>query len=399
MYIDAAFTKAAAAKLHMVATFKATTMGPTYAQPLYVDGGAGGKDLVIVATEQNQVYALDASSGAVVWSKKLGDNVQQSPDPAGRHDLPCGNIEQLGITGTPTIDAASKTMFVDAMTTPDGGKTKKHLIFGLSLDDGSPRAGWPLDVSATVKAGAMAFDSSVQNQRAALLLLNGTLYVPYGGHYGDCGGYHGWVVGVPIANPTAAKGYATQAPAGGIWGVSGPATDETSVFVATGNTFAGATWGHGEAVLKLQPGPVFSAQTTDYFAPSDWKALDNGDADLGGTNPILVDVPGATPSKLVVALGKNGVAYLIDRTNLGGIGKGNGMTGEAVDSAKVSTGQIINAPAAYTTAMGTYVVFRGGGVNCPGGKGGDLTTLKISATSPPKISVAWCASQNGDSRS
>ena len=106
-------------------------------------------------------------------------------------------------------------------------------------------------------------------------------------------------------------------------------------------------------------------------------------------------MPGATPSKLAVALGKNGVAYLIDRTNLGGIGKGNGTTGEAVASAKVSSGQIINAPAAYTTALATYVVFRGGGVGCPGGNSGDLTALKISATSPPQISVAWCAKQNG----
>ena len=387
VYVDTAFTKVAAAKLHMDTAFKATTMGPTYAQPLFVDGGGGGKDLVLVATEENQVYALNATSGAVVWQKKLGNNVATS-------SLPCGNINPLGITGTPVVDAASRTMFVDAMTSADGGTTKKHLIFAMSLDDGSTRAGWPFDVS-TVKAGAVAFDPAVQNQRAALLLLNGTLYVPYSGHFGDCGGYHGWVVGVPIANPSGAKGYATQSQAGGIWGVSGPSTDGTSIFVATGNTFSGNTWGHGEAVLKLQPGPVFSAQAADYFTPSDWKSLDNGDTDLGGTNPILIDVPGATPSKLAVALGKNGVAYLIDRTNLGGIGKGNGTTGEAVASAKVSSGQIINAPAAYTTALATYVVFRGGGVGCPGGNSGDLTALKISATSPPQISVAWCAKQNG----
>jgi hypothetical protein len=388
VYIDAAFTKTAAAKLHMDTTFKATTMGPTYAAPLYLAGAAGGKDLVFVATEQNQVYALDASSGAVVWQKKLADNVQQS-------SLPCGNINPLGITGTPTIDPDTGTLYVDAMTTPDGGKTKKHLVYGLSVADGSTRTGWPVDVSATAKAGMLAFDSSVQNQRSALLLFKGTLYVAYGGHFGDCGGYHGWVVGIPVSAPTTAKGYATKSPAGGIWGVSGPATDGTSVFVATGNTFSGTTWGEGEAVLKLQPGPVFSGQPADYFAPSDWKGLDNGDADLGGTNPILVDVPGATPSKLVVALGKNGVAYLIDRTTLGGIGKGNGTTGEAVNSLKVSSGQIINGPTAYTTATATYVVFRGGGVGCPNGTSGDLTALKISAGSPPQLSVAWCAHQNG----
>ena len=79
-------------------TLKATTMGPTYAQPLFVDAGGGGKDLVLVATEENQVYALNATSGAVVWQKKLGNNVATS-------SLPCGNINPLGITGTPVIDA------------------------------------------------------------------------------------------------------------------------------------------------------------------------------------------------------------------------------------------------------------------------------------------------------
>src|SRR4029077_298853 len=125
--------------------------------------------------------------------------------------LPCGDIDPLGITGTPVIDAASRTLFVDAMTTPDGGgATKKHILVALAIDDGSLRPGWPFDVSA-VRAGSVIFNPAFQNQRAALALLGGVLYVPYGGHYGDCGDYHGWVVGVPVDHPRSARAWTTRA--------------------------------------------------------------------------------------------------------------------------------------------------------------------------------------------
>src|SRR5260370_29390071 len=120
------------------------------------------------------------------------------------------------------------------------------------------------------------------------------------------------------------------------------------------------------------------------------------DVDLGGSGPGLIDVPGATPSQLVVALGKNGVAYLLDRNNLGGIGTGDGTNGEGLFSKRVSTGIIRNAGAAYTTASGTYVVFSTGGtgLGCPGTPG-NLVALRIGASDPPDISVAGCAANNG----
>src|SRR5260370_34478107 len=120
------------------------------------------------------------------------------------------------------------------------------------------------------------------------------------------------------------------------------------------------------------------------------------DADLGGSGPVLIDVPGATPSQLVVAFGKNGSGYLLERTNLGGIGAGDGTTGEGVKSARVSTGEIINAAAAYTAASGTYVVFNtsGTGIGCPGTPG-NLVALRIGASAPPSISVARCADAGG----
>ena len=103
---------------------------------------------------------------------------------------------------------------------------------------------------------------------------------------------------------------------------------------------------------------------------------------------MLIDVPGATPSKLVVALGKDGVAYLISRDDLGGIG-------HEIANQRVASNAIINAAAAYRTSRGVYVVFKGAGIGCPDGAVGDLTAIKISAADPPTISVAWCARQNG----
>jgi outer membrane protein assembly factor BamB len=387
LYIDPLITRDAAATLHRDLTFRSPLPGPIYAQPLYVSNGPSGLPTLIVATELNAVFAINASNGSQIWSTTLGT-------PVPLLQLPCGDIDPLGITGTPVVDADNRIIYLGAMTTPDGGATKLHRIFALSLDDGSILPGWPLDLSNLSFRG-YPFDSAYQNQRGALLLNSGYLYVPYGGLAGDCGDYHGWVVAFPVNNPAAATGWATGALAGGIWAPGGLSTDGTSVFAATGNTAGANTWMGGEAVLRFAPGVNFS-DPVDYFVPSDWAFLDATDLDLGGSGPVVFDAPGATPSQLVVALGKNGVAYLLDRNNLGGVGTGDGMVGEGIQSAPVSMGAIINAAAAYTTASGTYVVFESTdvGIGCPDSPG-DLVALKISATAPPTISVAWCADNLG----
>ena len=387
-YVDPLITRKAAAAIHMDRAFNAPVQGPVYAQPLYVDNGPGGKAALVVATERNTVLALDAATGAQIWTKTLGNSVPRS-------QLPCGNIDPLGITGTPIIDPNDRTIYVAAMTTPDGGRTKQHLVSALSLDDGSNRPGWPVNVSG-MKYGGVSFNPSVQNQRGALLLNSGTLYVPYGGHWGDCGDYHGWVVAIPLADPKNPTAWATEGRGGGAWAPGGIATDGRSVFVATGNTFGARTWMGGEAIIRLGLGAKFTGNSTDYFTPSNWRHLDDDDADLGGSGPVLFDVPGATPSKLITALGKNGVAYLLNRDDLGGIGKGNGIRGEGVQSNKVSSGQIINAAAAYRTVSASYVVFetRGSGIGCPG-RAGNLVALRIGASSPPLMTIAWCANNMG----
>src|SRR5512142_1031877 len=167
-YVDPGLTRAAAAGYRRDPGFQATLPGALYAQPLLVPGGGGKPDVLVAASEQNVVGAFDPITGAARWTRTLAP-------PAPLSSLPCGNIDPLGVTGTPVVDPATRTLYLDAMTTPDGGTTHRHLLFALSVDDGAIRPGWPVDVAARVPG----FDASVQNQRGALALVQGRVYVPF----------------------------------------------------------------------------------------------------------------------------------------------------------------------------------------------------------------------------
>src|SRR5581483_10282923 len=315
LYIDSAFTPEAAANLARDMDFDGTISGNVYAQPLYVEGGPGGRAIIVVATESNNVYALDARDGSVIWERNVGD-------PISADDLVCTKFDPLGITGTPIVDLTSRALFLDAMITPDGGKTIKQLIFSLNVDTGDINPGWPVDVEATATYNGINFNASIQQQRPALGIVGSILYVGYGSMR-DCSIYHGWFVGVPIDDPASVTAWAAGSGGGwggAIWGVGGMASDGKNPFVTTGNTAnTSGNWDGGEAVIRFQPGPIFSGSPADYWAPANWQSLDLSDGDLGASGPLLVDVPGATPSHLVVAMGKDRNAYLVNRDNLGGI--------------------------------------------------------------------------------
>jgi hypothetical protein len=367
-YIDSFFSQAAALNTRRDLGFDGTISGNVYSQPLYIEGGPGGQAMVIVATESNNVYALNASNGSIIWQRNLGTPITSG--------LPCGNINPLGITGTPVVDLASRSLFLDAETTPGAG-TFRHMIYSLNVDTGATNPGWPVDVNAAVPG----FDSAVQSQRAALAIVGNILYVPYGGRFGDCGNYRGRLVGIPINNPGGLMSWATTARGGGVWGVGGVASDGTMPYVTTGNTFStGGVWSGGEAVIRFQPGPIFTGSPSDYWAPLNWLNLDNGDIDLGGSGPILLDVPGATPSQLVLALGKDHNAYLINRGNLGGVST-------PVASLSVSSSAIIQAAVVYRTNQATYFAFRA--------NSSTLSAYRINPTNPPTMTSAWSVSQSG----
>ena len=375
LYMDPAFTYSSASNLTRDLSFNGTISGNVYAQPLYLDNGPGGRAVVIAVTESNNVYALDAASGNVVWQDNLGAPVPVS-------SLPCGDINPLGITGTPVVDLTNGTLFVDAMTTPDGGTTKQHLIYALNVDTGATNASWPVNVNAMAQFNGTSFTSGTQQQRGALALLDGYVYVPYGGLYGDCGTYHGWLVGVQENDPSNVLAWATSANGGGAWGVGGVSSDDgIHPYIATGNTFGATSWSGGEAVVRFQPGPVFSGLTNDYWAPTNWVSLDGGDLDLGDCGPLIVNVPGATPSQLMVAVGKDGNAYLLNRTNLSGV-----SPPVALDH--FGSGQMPQAVATYETAAGTYIVCRSGTTS--------LDAFRITAANPPAIVSTWTETEDGE---
>ncbi len=385
LYVEPTLTKSAVASgLDQDTGFKPSLPDPNdtvYAQPLFVDGGAGGMDLVIVATEANNVYAFDAATGATAWSTNLGTPVPLSM-------MNCGNIDPFGVTGTPVIDFASRTLFVSALVVPTGGSSPKHEIFALSIDTGAlAKNGWPVDVEAVAMSGGHGFTPGTQGNRGALTLLNGTLYAPFGGLYGDCNPYYGWVLSVPIGNPGQVQSWATAAKGGGVWSPGGISTDGTNLFVGTGNTFTGNTWGGGDALIRLSPGASFGM--TAYFAPTNWKSLDNADLDMG-TAPIVFDLAGSTPSKLAIMFGKDGNAYLVDRENLGSVSAPLALL-------HVASNEVITAPALYTTATATYVAFRAAGSQCTTGGGGDLTTIKVVPGSPPTLAHSWCGTSGSGS--
>ncbi|MGI8577944.1 MAG: PQQ-binding-like beta-propeller repeat protein [Nocardioidaceae bacterium] len=263
--------------------------GAVYGEPLVV----GGK--VLAVTENDSVYAL-STTGQVLWRRHLGTPVSLST-------LPCGNIDPLGVTGTPVYDAASGKLLVAA----ELASPVRHRLFALDPATGS--VSWSRDIDPA------AMDPVVQQERGALAIADGRAWVPFGGLAGDCGDYHGWLVGVPLSGTGALSVYRTpSAREAGIWAPSGPAVDGAGhQYVAVGNGAATSPpYDDSDSVLKLQGNQVVSL-----FAPSNWAAENASDQDLGSTGPALVSALGKA---WVYADGKAGNGYLLNRKNLGGIG-------------------------------------------------------------------------------
>lgn len=379
-YIVPELTWQRAAQAHLDNSFDGVVEGQVYAQPLYWRRPGAAQGVVIVATERNLVYGLDAITGRPLWRRALGLPVPKSA-------LPCGNIDPVGVTGTPVIDPQAGALYLDARVDSQG--VPQHLMFGLRLDDGAVLAGWPIDVEAALRAQGIVFSAGLESQRGALALLDGRLYVPFGGNFGDCGDYHGAVVGLGVDPPRVFGAWLTRAQKGGIWTPGGVVSDGRSLFVATGNTVDARDWGDGEAIIRLPADLRHSADPRDFFAPSNWRDLDAEHSELGGTNPLPIDLPtprGLLP--LLLALGKDGNAYLLDRANLGGIG-------DALTVERVAESAIITAPAAYPIKDGVLVAFQARAASCPLGGTAGLAALAITAAPRPRVASAWCAVLRG----
>jgi hypothetical protein len=349
-------------------SFAGSVTGLLNAAPLYWQPKAA----IIVASDSNEVAALDERTGRPLWRTRLA--------PASGHDGTCGNISPVGVTGTPVIDRATGTLYADAVVGSQGGE--QHSVYAVSLATGAVLPGWPIALGAGVRAHHHSFDDRIQEQRGALALVGGTVFIPFGGYDGDCGPYHGMVVGVSATSRKVIGAWATREQKGGIWGPGGMVSDGKSLFVATGNTADAASWGGGEAVIHLALSLAAVTGPADYFSPANWRKLDSDDLDLGGVSPTLIDLPGAKP--LLLALGKDGDAYLLGRDALGGIG-------QALQTAHVAPLPIRSATASYRIGDDAMVVVN---ASCAGSAQGMLA-LRIKSTPKPHLTTAWCTALDG----
>ena len=305
--------------------------GAVYGQPLIV-----GRT-VIAATENDTVYALARATGRVLWRTHVG-----TPVPLSRQ--PCGNISPLGITGTPVYDPGNGLVYAVAET------TGSHAVLaGLRLATGK--------VAVTRRIPAPDGHPAFDQQRAALTLEAGHVYVAFGGHFGDCGPYVGSVAAVPATGRGPILSYRVPTSReGGIWEPGGPVISPGgTLYVSVGNGAATRPPFDGsDSVTALSP----ALRRTGIFAPATWAADNAGDLDLGSMSPALV------AGGRVLAVGKRGTGYLLRAARLGGIG------------GQVAQGRICPAfGAAAVSGSTAYVPCEGGGMAAVSTAGGRLRVL------------------------
>jgi hypothetical protein len=352
---------------------------PPAASGCTATGRAAGNGIFVVSANKD-VYAIDETSGLTVWDTHFP-------------------VTGDGVLGTPVIDAASRTLVVAV------GASGHHEVHALSVDDGSERTGWPVMLSlTTLSYGGTQFNSVDENQRGALLLLNGIVYVPFGGHYGDGGTYHGWVVAIRLSNPNQFAGWATAGLKEGIWGHGGLASDGTSVFAATGNGNAAAhdSSTDSEEVVRITGMAGFNRVATDVYFPSYWSKMDGSDLDYGASTPAYAPLPpGSQPAGILVAPSKAGQVYFLDASNLSR-GTYPAQGGEMVDLtvASITAESVYTSPTIYTSASGIHAAINVGvaAAGCPGGLTGNkmIISMLIQPGVTPVAKEVWCSKVNLD---
>ncbi|HET6346676.1 MAG TPA: hypothetical protein VFH51_17210, partial [Myxococcota bacterium] len=327
--------------------FSRAVDGQIYAQPLYVPGlqmpRHGIRNVVFVATMHNTLYAFDADDPAAstpLWRTNFGAPFLPSAVAPDYRDIE----KEVGILSTPTIDLASRSIYVVQVTKERDGRVH-HRLHRLDLTTGKAKqpaaeigASVPADSPDSVN-GRLTFNSFKHNQRTALLLDHGRIWFGCAS-YGDHKPYHGWVFAYDAETLRLAGAWVDtpHSMAGGIWqsgqGLSADANGD--VYVATGNgmdTNAERERVESMVRLRLTKGGI---QVIDWYTPADWRFLDKVDLDMGSTGVVLI--PG---TNLAVAGSKAGYLYSTDRDNMGRIG------GSGVQSWRATTENVHGTPIFY----------------------------------------------------
>lgn len=313
--------------------------GYVYAQVLYLPNvnipGDGPHNVAYVATEHDSVYAFDADSkngsDQPLWKTSFIDLARGITPVSSFKDMVCADlVPEIGITGTPVIDATTGTLYVVA-NTKENGKFFQRL-HALDVATGAEKFGGPVEIQAKVRGvgsgsvnGYVYFDPLKNNQRAGLLLNKGSIYIAWASHC-DLGPYHGWIISYD-SHTLARNGVWNSTPdwgLGGIWQAGGglAADEEGRVFAATGNGGFDADRGgrdYGESVLKFGSPQQGKLPLLDYFTPHDQFYLNVNDLDVGSGGPMLLPTQpvGAPHRHLLTLVGKEGVVYLVDRDHMG----------------------------------------------------------------------------------
>ena len=266
--------------------------GAVYGSPIAFNG------YVVVATENNSVYLINATTGAVRWSRHL-------LAPAPTSSLACpGNISPSGITGSPAYDPVTNRIFV-VTNSVNAQFGAHHEIFGLNATTGTTQVNRRLTIFGQAE--------NAEQQRGALAIAGGNVYVPFGGLAGDCGQYKGAVVSLKADGRLGATEWdVPTSREGGIWAPGGPVVgSDGSVFVAIGNgASTSGPFDGSDSVTRISP----ASQRLDFFAPTTWAADNAADLDLGSMTPAL------TSSGYILQAGKSGTGYVLRSAHLGGIG-------------------------------------------------------------------------------
>ena len=342
-----------------------------YAQPLYVSKlgipKVGVRNVLYVATVNNTVYAFDADrpeAGEPLWKVNLTDTVPGAM-PVKARDVGhnCGAYrditENIGIVGTPVIHAGRQTIYLVARTKERDQFVQR--LHALDIATGAPRPGSPIVIEASAKGtgsgssnGEIYFDPQIQNQRAALLLANGLIYVVWASHC-DTGSYHGWIMGYDAVTlqQAFAKVVTPNGAAGGIWqSNSGPSADWWGkIYLTVGNGTATAQIGgqdYGNAFLKLSP----SGAVLDWFIPFNFEWLNFVDHDVGAAGVLLIP-----DSNLLTSGGKEGKLYLLDRRRFGHFHAEEDS--QIVQSLMVAPSGIYGTPTYWKGPGGRYVYIWG----------------------------------------
>ena len=309
--------------------------GKVDAQPLYVSKlsvSGAAHSVVFAATEHDSVYAFDAGSGAVLWQVSLLAAGETLSDNHGCDQV----VPEIGITSTPVIDrnaGAHGTLYVVAMS-KDAASNYHQRLHALDLATGAELSGGPVEIAATYPTaggGTTTFSPGQYEERAALLLLNGTIYTSWTSHC-DIAPYTGWVIAYSESTlaRTAVLNVAPNSGAGpAIWmSGGGPAADSAgNIYVLTANGAFEAPDAsgfpslrdYGNSFLKISTAGS-SLNIADYFTMYNEVAESSADQDLGsGGAMLLPDLTDSTNTvrHLVIGAGKDGNIYVVNRDSMG----------------------------------------------------------------------------------